>query len=54
MLLCSLSACAAYRATTTMQWIILGGVAGVYLLAVIGVRAVEKQYTIRQASKIPS
>jgi UDP-N-acetylmuramyl pentapeptide phosphotransferase/UDP-N-acetylglucosamine-1-phosphate transferase len=54
MLLCSLSAYAAYRASVIVQWVILGGVASVYLLAVIGVHGIEKRHTTSQASKISS
>jgi UDP-N-acetylmuramyl pentapeptide phosphotransferase/UDP-N-acetylglucosamine-1-phosphate transferase len=51
MLLCSLSAYAAYKASASVQWIILGGMAGIYLLGIMGVHAVEKQKTVSQASK---
>jgi UDP-N-acetylmuramyl pentapeptide phosphotransferase/UDP-N-acetylglucosamine-1-phosphate transferase len=54
MLLSGLSACAAYRAATATQWIILGGMAGIYLLAIISVHALEKQYTASRASKLSS
>jgi uncharacterized phage-like protein YoqJ len=54
MLLSSLGACAAYRATTATQWVILGGMAGIYLLAMICVHALEKQYTASRASKLSS
>jgi hypothetical protein len=54
MLACSISALAAYRASISVQWSILVGVMGVYLLAIIGIHSVEKRYAIRQASKISS